>query len=173
MNDPSVFIGRSSSIQLGDLWAAVSEVGLWAFSFGISEETFIAEVESRGKAHIIKDWQRCAQVLDKVIEYLQGQRTYFCTPVDWWGMTSFQIAVQKAVMEIPYGQTSTYGKIAALVGKPKAARAVGQVNASNPISIIIPCHRLVGADGDLRGYGGAGGLETKRWLLELESSHKK
>ena len=172
MNDLTVFIGRSSSIQLGELWAAVSDVGLWAFSFGINQQAFISEVESRGEVRIVKDSRRCAQALDEVIEYLQGRRRRFSTPVDWRGMTSFQIAVRQAVMDISYGQTSTYGSVAAQVGKPKAARAVGQVNAANPITIIIPCHRLLGADGNLRGYGGAGGLETKRWLLDLEASKK-
>ncbi|TES90066.1 MAG: MGMT family protein, partial [Anaerolineales bacterium] len=76
--------------------------------------------------------------------------------------------VRQTVMGIPYGQTATYTAIAARIGRPGAARAVGRANATNPIPFVIPCHRVVGADGDLRGYGGAGGIETKKWLLKLE-----
>ena len=87
-------------------------------------------------------------------------------------MTVFQIAVRQAVMALPYGETASYGEIAARVGNPRAARAVGAVQASNPISFVIPCHRVLGADGSLHGYGGFGGLKTKAWLLELETQHK-
>ncbi len=85
-------------------------------------------------------------------------------------MTAFQQAVRKAVMAVGYGETASYGDIAAAVGNPRAARAVGGVQACNPISFIIPCHRIIGADGSLAGYGGFGGVETKRWLLELEGT---
>ncbi|MBR2062235.1 MAG: methylated-DNA--[Anaerotignum sp.] len=80
--------------------------------------------------------------------------------------TEFQQKVWKALTEIPYGETRTYGEIAAAVGNPKAARAVGMANNKNPIGIIIPCHRVVGANGKLVGY--AGGMEKKAFLLELE-----
>ena len=79
--------------------------------------------------------------------------------------------VRRAVMGIPYGETSTYGEIAVKIGKPGTARAVGGANAANPIPFVIPCHRLVGADGSLRGYGGVGVIRTKRWLLEMEKSN--
>jgi methylated-DNA-[protein]-cysteine S-methyltransferase len=75
-------------------------------------------------------------------------------------------------MGIHYGETSAYGEIAVAIGRPGTARAVGQANATNPIPFVIPCHRLVGADGSLRGYGGAGGIKTKRWLLEMERFNK-
>jgi methylated-DNA-[protein]-cysteine S-methyltransferase len=83
--------------------------------------------------------------------------------------TPFQRRVWDALLEIPYGTTTTYGDLARRLGDPKAVRAVGLANGRNPIPIIIPCHRVVGADGSLTGYGG--GLERKRWLLHHEAAH--
>jgi len=82
--------------------------------------------------------------------------------------TSFQQRVWKTLSDIPYGQTWSYAQLAVSIGKPKAARAVGTANAHNPISIIVPCHRVIGADGTLTGYGG--GLKAKAWLLNLEKA---
>ena len=81
--------------------------------------------------------------------------------------TPFQRRVWEALSEIPYGETSTYGELARRVGRPSASRAVGLANGRNPIAIIVPCHRVIGSDGSLTGYGG--GLERKRHLLELEA----
>ncbi len=99
-------------------------------------------------------------------EYLAGQRTAFNVPLRPAG-TAFQRKVWDALLTIPYGQTRTYGQIAAHIGQPTASRAVGMANNRNPLAIFIPCHRVVGASGDLVGY--AGGLEVKRRLLALEA----
>ena len=79
----------------------------------------------------------------------------------------FQCSVWQALVDIPYGQTRTYGEIAAQLGRPAASRAVGAANGRNPLSIVVPCHRLVGTDGSLTGF--AGGLPAKRWLIDLEA----
>ena len=100
-------------------------------------------------------------------EYFQGKRREFELPVHPKG-TPFQKAVWEALMEIPYGQTRSYGEIARAVGREKACRAVGMANHNNPILIIIPCHRVIGANGSLTGYGG--GLDNKRFLLHLEGA---
>lgn len=100
---------------------------------------------------------------EQLREYLRGERKMFDLPLAPEG-TVFQKAVWSALQEIPYGQTRSYGEIAARIGRPKACRAVGMANHCNPIPIFIPCHRVVGADGSLTGY--AGGLE--RTLLDLE-----
>jgi len=98
-------------------------------------------------------------------EYFDGKRKIFELPLVLHG-TDFQITVWKALQDIPYGETRSYGQIALIAGNPKASRAVGMANNRNPIAIIIPCHRVIGHDGSLTGY--AGGLEVKRQLLELE-----
>jgi methylated-DNA-[protein]-cysteine S-methyltransferase len=100
-------------------------------------------------------------------EYFRGERTAFDVPLRLDG-TAFQRAVWSALLEIPYGSTSTYTQIATQLGNPRATRAVGAANGRNPISIVVPCHRLVGAGGGLTGYGW--GLDRKRRLLELEGA---
>lgn len=101
-------------------------------------------------------------------EYFSGRRTDFDLPLAVQG-TEFQTDVWKALASIPYGQTRTYAQIAERIGRPRAFRAVGMANHCNPIAIVLPCHRVVGAKGALTGY--AGGLEAKRYLLELEAGH--
>lgn len=108
-----------------------------------------------------------ARAREQLLDYLAGRRRDFDLPLDLVG-TPFQREVWMALRAIPYGQTRTYGQIAAAVGRPKAVRAVGQANHRNPIAIFIPCHRVVGANGSLTGY--AGGVELKQALLELERS---
>jgi len=108
------------------------------------------------------------QTMKQVGEYLNGNRQEFDIPLLMIG-TDFQRRVWKALMRVPYGATSTYGQIAEDIGTPRAVRAVGNANRANPISIIVPCHRVIGSDGGLVGYGG--GLSVKRRLLELERSN--
>jgi methylated-DNA-[protein]-cysteine S-methyltransferase len=107
--------------------------------------------------------QKTASQLD---EYFNGKRKVFDLPLNLNG-TDFQIDVWKALQAIPFGETRSYGEIAAIIGKPKASRAVGMANNRNPIVIIVPCHRVIGRDGSLTGFGG--GIELKRRLLELEN----
>jgi O-6-methylguanine DNA methyltransferase len=101
----------------------------------------------------------------EIMEYLAGKRRAFDFPMRTSG-TAFQEKVWRALGEIPYGETRTYGQIAEMIGNPKASRAVGMANNKNPIWIAIPCHRVVGANGALVGY--AGGLDMKQALLALE-----
>ena len=100
--------------------------------------------------------------------YFDGKRTEFTCPVCLQG-TEFQKAVWEALKTIPFGETRSYKDIAVQIGNPKAMRAVGMANHNNPVSIIVPCHRVVGADGSLTGYGG--GLPIKQYLLDLEKAH--
>jgi methylated-DNA-[protein]-cysteine S-methyltransferase len=103
----------------------------------------------------------------QIEEYLNGKRKKFSLPLAMHG-TEFQMDVWRALQTIPYGETRSYKEIAELVNRPKAVRAVGMANHRNPISIIVPCHRVIGHDGSLTGYGG--GLPLKRRLLELEQA---
>ncbi|WP_118972934.1 methylated-DNA--[protein]-cysteine S-methyltransferase [Taibaiella koreensis] len=109
------------------------------------------------------------QTEQQLKEYFGKQRTVFDIPLDWEG-TAFQVRVWEALLGIPYGATKTYGALARLLGDIKAVRAVGGALNKNPISIIVPCHRVVGASGKLTGF--AGGLENKSILLELETGHR-
>ena len=102
----------------------------------------------------------------QLARFLDGALERFTLPLDPRG-TPFQRGVWQALVDIPYGRTRTYGEIAAQLGCPAASRAVGAANGRNPLSIVVPCHRLVGATGGLHGF--AGGLTTKRWLLDLEA----
>jgi methylated-DNA-[protein]-cysteine S-methyltransferase len=109
----------------------------------------------------------------ELAEYFAGERARFETPLappPIRGGTGFQHAVWDALLSIPFGETCSYGDIAGLIGRPDAVRAVGAANALNPISILVPCHRVVGGTGALTGY--AGGIEAKRWLLAHEAPQK-
>jgi methylated-DNA-[protein]-cysteine S-methyltransferase len=101
-------------------------------------------------------------------EYFAGERKDFDLALSLSG-TEFQVAVLEALQRIPYGETTSYGAVAKLIGRPKAVRAVGAANGRNPIPIIVPCHRVIGSSGDLTGFGG--GLDTKAALLRLEAEN--
>lgn len=110
-----------------------------------------------------------AEVLDQLDAYFAGRLVAFDVPMRMDG-TEFQRRVWQGLCAIPYGETWSYARLAGVVGSPKACRAVGLANGRNPIGIIVPCHRVIGADGSMTGYGG--GLERKRWLLEHEARHR-
>jgi len=118
------------------------------------------------------EWERFdepfRQVRRQLTEYFEGTRKVFDLPLAP-DATPFQARVLEALAEIPYGETRSYRDVAVAVGNPKAVRAVGGANGSNPIPIVIPCHRVIGSDGTLTGFGG--GLDTKRFLLDLERRH--
>jgi methylated-DNA-[protein]-cysteine S-methyltransferase len=123
----------------------------------------------RKPARIDPRWKRAtapfAGVRAQLREYFAGERIAFDVPLKMHG-SDFELKVWRALVEIPYGATASYGEIATRVDQPSAARAVGLANGRNPIAVIVPCHRVIGADGSLTGYGG--GLERKQLLLELE-----
>ncbi len=106
-----------------------------------------------------------SQTAAELDEYFAGEREVFEVPLDPVG-TEFQLEVWRGLAEVPYGQTTTYGRQAEALGRPKSVRAVASANGKNPISIILPCHRIIGADGSLTGF--AGGLDGKAWLLAHE-----
>ena len=110
-----------------------------------------------------------AAVAEQLNAYFAGELTTFDLPLTLKG-TEFQKTVWSALLDIPYGETTTYGQIATDLGRPTASRAVGLANGRNPISVIVPCHRVVGSTGDLTGYGG--GLDRKRYLLDFERKIK-
>lgn len=127
----------------------------------INEVTFV-ENEEEDKPNALTQ-----EAVNQLMEYFEGKRKVFDLPLSPIG-TPFQQAVWKALCSIPYGETRSYGEIAKMIGNPKASRAVGMANNRNPISIIIPCHRVIGASGKLVGYGG--GIDKKIYLLNLEKA---
>jgi methylated-DNA-[protein]-cysteine S-methyltransferase len=108
------------------------------------------------------------QAVRQLGEYFAGKRRCFDLPLRLDG-TPFQMRVWRALTEIPFGETWSYGELAKRIGNPNASRAVGLANGRNPVSILVPCHRVIGADGSLTGYGG--GLQRKQWLLAHEGLH--
>lgn len=132
---------------------------------GVSQVYFSDEPVSR---------EGCCEILDACLaqigEYFGGTRRDFSVPLDLRG-TEFRMDVWRMLMMIPYGETASYGLVAAAIGRPRAVRAVGGANHYNPISIIVPCHRVIGGDGSLVGYGGC--LRRKRWLLDHEACHRE
>ncbi|MDE2196162.1 MAG: methylated-DNA--[protein]-cysteine S-methyltransferase [Gammaproteobacteria bacterium] len=116
-----------------------------------------------------EDKQPFGQVMAQLAAYFAGRRRAFDVPLAPAG-TPFQLKVWRALQTIPYGETWSYGELARRIRKPTASRAVGAANGDNPIAIIVPCHRVIGADGSLTGYGG--GLRIKQQLLELESGER-
>lgn len=117
------------------------------------------------------DWApdegRLDPAADQLRRYFAGELHEFELALDLQG-TPFQIEVWNALRDIPYGQTRSYGELARAIGRPAAVRAVGLANGCNPVSIIVPCHRVIGSDGSLTGYGG--GLDRKKYLLDLEAA---
>ncbi|WP_428610438.1 methylated-DNA--[protein]-cysteine S-methyltransferase [Sedimenticola sp.] len=130
--------------------------------------------EGKGRVEPAPDWVRDAQpfkaVKQQLTEYFAGSRTTFDLPLRPRG-TPFQLKVLSALQTIPYGETRSYADIARRIHKPQAVRAVGAANGRNPLPIVIPCHRVIGADGSLTGFGG--GIQVKRFLLALEQGNTR
>jgi methylated-DNA-[protein]-cysteine S-methyltransferase len=148
---------------VGDLFAAATPRGLCRISYRLDgNEEELARVYGVRVLRVPLDAVR--RELD---EYFEGRRRTFDLPLDL-RVAPFHEAVLHELARVPYGRTETYGALAAKVGRPKAARAVGTVMNRNPLPIVLPCHRVVGANGSLTGY--AGGLHVKRALLELEGA---
>jgi len=153
---------------VGKLWVAVTEKGVTRLALSTPEEqarfwAWIARHHPEAK----EEETKTAAVQSELAEYFAGRRRAFTVSLDLQG-TEFQRAVWRAIAQIPYGQTVTYAALARQIGRPQAVRAVGAANGANPIPIIIPCHRVIGAAGSLVGYGG--GLPLKEWLLKLEGA---
>ena len=146
---------------VGELTIVVANAGVRAILWPVEKEgrvTFEEDVES-GSHPIIEATKA------QLDEYIVGDRTTFDLPLDPVG-TEFQKSVWDALSSIPCGETASYGELAATLGKPSAARAVGAATGRNPISIVVPCHRLIASSGKLTGF--ACGLDAKRWLLNHE-----
>jgi len=149
---------------VGRLYLAATDAGLTHLLFVDEMDIDPANFPGDGEAgRIVRETER------QLAEYFSGKRREFEIPLAPAG-TEFQLATWKALQVISYGETISYGELARRIDRPRAVRAVGAANGANPISIIVPCHRVIGADGTLTGYGG--GLHRKKRLLELEQGIK-
>lgn len=159
---------------VGNITVAMSQQGLCYLDFPKTDDPILglrvwASKQARS-AQFERNEQVCTPVLTQLKEYFDQKRKDFDLPIDLTG-TPFQQLVYRQLCQIPYGTVASYKQIAEAIGAPKAVRAVGGANNKNPIPIIVPCHRVIGANGSLVGYGG--GLEIKKILLKLEGSLEK
>jgi methylated-DNA-[protein]-cysteine S-methyltransferase len=167
------------TIMNGNVWLGTVDTSLGQFGAAMTEKGLCCLMFPREGTRACKVWLRrhlpgarielaneqLGRVAEELNGYLTGEVQDFSLPLDLRG-TPFQLAVWQAVANIPYGTTRSYGEIARLVGQPSEARAVGAANGSNPVPIVVPCHRVIGSNGGLTGYGG--GIDLKWRLLELE-----
>ena len=165
-----IFIGHAVIKPLGELWIAVSEIGLVSVDFPVTQEEFVSQLQKKYGSDITFDPEKIGEVVRQLEQFAAGELKDFSLKIDWSIMQEFQQHVLQATARIPYGETRTYKDIAVEIGNPLAARAVGRAEATNPIPIILPCHRVLGTDGKLHGYGAGDGLNTKTWLLKLEGA---
>lgn len=145
---------------IGEIFIASTSHGICKVSLGTSEDKFIASIDA------VRDERRFKRLLHELDQYFEALQVELDFSVDLTGLTPFRKRVLMAVKKVPYGEVRSYKEIARSIGNPKAARAVGQVNANNPVPLIIPCHRIIGSDGSLVGFGS--GIDIKRYLLQLE-----
>lgn len=158
---------------VGTLFVGGSAAGVHRVEFLDSprdEERYAVRLSVDSGLPARRDAEGAAGVAAQLREYFAGARTRFDLPLAPRG-TAFQRQVWEALRPIPHGMTTSYGAIAASIGRPTASRAVGAANGQNPIAIVVPCHRVVGSTGALTGYGG--GMERKRWLLDHETAQRQ
>jgi methylated-DNA-[protein]-cysteine S-methyltransferase len=165
-----VWYTRTDS-PIGQLTLVATPVGLAAISFGPGED-LLDDVATRLEAEVAEQPARLDEVRRELDEYFAGERQVFDVPLDRCLSTGFMRAAQEAISRIPYGAVASYGDIAAGAGQPGATRAAGTACRTNPIPVVVPCHRVLRSDGSIGGYAGdmAGGLDIKRHLLALEGA---
>jgi len=165
-----VYYDRMDDTPVGPLYVAVTERGLMTVLMEAEEQAFLARLRRRTRADLVRSRERTAPVFRQLESYFAGQRRVFRLEPDLEALSGFQRRVLETAQQVRYGQITTYGEIAKRIGRPRASRAVGQALAHNPVPIVIPCHRVIAADGSLTGYSGAQGLRTKAFLLRMEGA---
>ncbi|MCC6189425.1 MAG: methylated-DNA--[protein]-cysteine S-methyltransferase [Anaerolineales bacterium] len=165
-----LWYARVGRTPIGPIYVAVSARGLASVRFEMSEAAFLDLVRRQTGQAPRYSPARAGAAARQVAEYVAGKRAGFDVPVDLSHVSAFQRQVLLAASQIPRGQVRTYAELAREIGRPRAARAVGQALSHNPVPIVVPCHRVLAADGALRGYLGSSGVETKARLLRLEGA---
>jgi O-6-methylguanine DNA methyltransferase len=161
---------RSTPSPLGELFLAATDAGLCRVAWFTSEAAFVMELEERWQRPSVRDSARGDGVLKEAVcqlaRYFERERQTFMLPLDLTHARPFQREVLLELVKVPYGEVVTYGELAALCGRPRAARAVGGAMRANPLPIVVPCHRVLPSCGGLGGFGGR--PELKQRLLEIE-----
>jgi methylated-DNA-[protein]-cysteine S-methyltransferase len=163
-----IYYASFCSPFLKNVFVASTTKGLCMVDFLTSEKSFLKELKSLLPGEIIRDDRKNGKALSQIKRYLMGKLKRFDCSLDLRG-TPFQRKVWTALARIPYGSTRSYRDIAKSIGHPKAFRAVGNANGSNPIPIILPCHRVIESNGGLGGFGH--GVKVKEQLLDFEKRH--
>jgi len=158
----------TTATPIGTALGVRSDRGLRTLDFVTDDAIDAVTVLSGDRTPIVRDDAALADVFTQLDEYFAGERRAFDLPLDLTGIEGFVRATLETILEIPYGETASYGEVAVLAGRPRAARAVGTTCARTPISVVIPVHRVVRADGSIGEYGGR--PEAKRFLLDLEAA---
>jgi O-6-methylguanine DNA methyltransferase len=164
-----VYLGELNRTRLGDLRLAASDLGVGAVAWSDSQPDLDRFLRRLARPLVPND-AKIQPYAAQIREYLDGTLRAFTFPIDWGILRPFQRQVLERVFAIPCGETRTYRDLAVQIGRPRAARAVGRANATNPMPLVVPCHRVIGTDGKLHGYGGGEGLKTKEWLLKMEGA---
>jgi len=160
--------GKIQNTLIGNVWIAITKKGIVAIDFDMEKNEFINQTEELTGGHAIPQNEEVEQAAVQLNRYLQGNIGEILLPIDMSNVSEFQKEVLEIVAKVPHGQVVTYGDIARMIGKPGASQAVGQALRWNPVPIVVPCHRVLSADGTLGGYGGRMGSERKIELLKLE-----
>ena len=170
----TTYLNTLQTEELGLIGVAVTARGLRRLRmFQKSKNVFLVLNESYHEGEYVFSDQETKPVIEQLRAYLNYEIKGFSLPIDWSCYTSFQKDVLQETLSIPYGETRSYGQVAAAIGNPKASRAVGQAEKSNQIPLVIPCHRVIGSDGSLTGYGGKDNIDLKAWLLDFEKAGLK
>ncbi|MGY4690525.1 methylated-DNA--[protein]-cysteine S-methyltransferase [Salibacterium sp. K-3] len=171
MSSSQPLLYQEMESPVGVITTAATKAGICSLHFGTA-----AEVQERirpwlRRYGLDREWERDPEdshgVIQQLHEYFNARRSYFDIPLDLYG-TPFQVSVWNELSAVPYGETRSYKDIAEAVQSPKAVRAVGSANNKNPVSIIVPCHRVIGSNGNMVGYGS--GIPVKEYLLQMEGS---
>jgi methylated-DNA-[protein]-cysteine S-methyltransferase len=164
-----IYLNVLQTNMLGLIGVAVSPQGLLRLRmFQKNKEAFLSLNETYREGIYQYSEPETRMYLDQIKSYLNQELQVFSLPIDWNCYTVFQRAVLEETLAIPYGETQSYGQVAAAIGRPKASRAVGQAEKRNDVPLVIPCHRVIGSDGSLTGYGGKDNTDIKDKLLKFE-----
>ena len=169
--DSVIFLNVFKTDLLGKIGVAVNENGLLRLRmFQENKDAFLRLNSQFGEGEYTFSVPETRIVVEQIQAYLNKEVKNFSLAIDWTVYTDFQRAVLQETYAIPYGETRSYGEVAAAIGKPKASRAVGQAEKSNHVPLVVPCHRVIGSDGSLTGYGGKDNIDLKAKILAFEGS---